>query len=367
MSDQSLVVDESEVQPAGGLVVDPSEVQQPAPAEAPPPQASAASRFWEGVKAGTSGENLLNTQVDPQHPWSTNPLLPGAGVYRDIKAGNYAGAAGRVAGPAAELLPMLLGQVGKGAVPRPAPAWQTNPTPATEIPIQGSTPEEIQANLQRIASRPKPTAPAPRPAPAWQTNPAPATEIPIQGSTPEEIQANLQRMAGRPKPSGAPAPRPAPAWKTNPTPATEIPIQGSTPEEIQANLQRMATRPKPPQPTQTATPTPEPQPVPVGKFTKPQPNPPYTGPRVPQNMDLVDSTNITKMGYHPDSRTMFVEYRNGKVYEYRGVPQEIFEQAKGSESVGSYVAQNVKGRYETNYRGSVLSPGSKARQALLRK
>lgn len=94
--------------------------------------------------------------------------------------------------------------------------------------------------------------------------------------------------------------------------------------------------------------------VPVGKFTKERPNPPYTGPRVPDKMDLVDSTNVTKMGYHPDSKTMMVEYRNGRVYEYRGVPKEIYSQAKDAESVGSYISRQVKGRYETNYRGSVL-------------
>ena len=59
-----------------------------------------------------------------------------------------------------------------------------------------------------------------------------------------------------------------------------------------------------------------------------------------------------------------VEYRNGKVYEYRGVPSEIFNQAKNAESVGSYISQNVKGRYETNFRGNTLTAGSKAKQAL---
>lgn len=94
--------------------------------------------------------------------------------------------------------------------------------------------------------------------------------------------------------------------------------------------------------------------VKVGTFTKDRPNPPYTGARVPENMELVDSTNITKVGYHADSKTMMVEYRNGRVYEYRGVPQEVFQNAKDSESVGSYISRNVKGRYETNYRGSTL-------------
>lgn len=104
---------------------------QPQPPQTTPPQGqtrpplkNAMQRFWEGAKAGTGGENALNTPVDPQRPISTNPMIPGAGVYRDIKGGNYAGALGRVAGPAAELLPLLgMREPAEGALGRvPTPA-----------------------------------------------------------------------------------------------------------------------------------------------------------------------------------------------------------------------------------------------------
>ena len=72
-------------------------------------------------------------------------------------------------------------------------------------------------------------------------------------------------------------------------------------------------------------------------------------------MEMVDSTNVYKLGYHADSNTMWAEYRNGKVYSYKGVPEKIFQQAKESESVGSYISRNIKGRYDTEYRGNVLS------------
>lgn len=73
------------------------------------PEEGAGTRFWEGVKAGSGGENALNAKVDPAHPISTNPMIPGAGVYRDIKSGNYAGAAGRILGPGAILATALAG------------------------------------------------------------------------------------------------------------------------------------------------------------------------------------------------------------------------------------------------------------------
>lgn len=96
--------------------------------------------------------------------------------------------------------------------------------------------------------------------------------------------------------------------------------------------------------------------IPVGKFTKEVPNPdPYKFKGAPDSMNLVQSTNVGKVGYEPDSRTMTVEYRNGMVYSYHGVPQEIYNSAKDSESIGSYISRNVKGRYETVRRGSVLT------------
>lgn len=93
--------------------------------------------------------------------------------------------------------------------------------------------------------------------------------------------------------------------------------------------------------------------IPVGKLPKPTADP-YSGPRIPEKMELVDSTTVSKVGYHPDSQTMTIEYRSGGVYSYSGVPKEIYQQAKDAPSIGSFVARNIKGRYGTNFRGSVL-------------
>lgn len=106
----------------------------------------------------------------------------------------------------------------------------------------------------------------------------------------------------------------------------------------------------------------------VGKTPKAgqRPDGPYSGPRTPV-MESANSGHLQKIGYHADSQTAVIEYPNGKVYEYRGVPQEVFDNMKNAESQGSFAAQNLKGRYETNYRGAVkpLTAGAKAKQALL--
>jgi len=101
-------------------------------------------------------------------------------------------------------------------------------------------------------------------------------------------------------------------------------------------------------------------PTPVGKVPNagPRPNGPYSGPNVP-SMEPAQSGNIAKYGYVPETRTMVTEFKNGKVYEHTGVPKEIYDNFRNAESLGSYHAQNIRGRYTTNYRGSVSPTTSK--------
>lgn len=105
------------------------------------------------------------------------------------------------------------------------------------------------------------------------------------------------------------------------------------------------------------------QSIPVGKLPLPKGDP-YAGSRTPE-MIPAQSTNIAKHGYDPASKTMVMEFKNGKVFEYRGVPQQIFEKYQASESQGSFFANNIKGRYQTNLRGTVKpTAGTKVKEAL---
>ncbi len=80
---------------------------------------------------------------------------------------------------------------------------------------------------------------------------------------------------------------------------------------------------------------------------------PYAGPRTPAVMEPVASGQIAKIGYHPESQTAVIQFSNGKVYQYSGVPPEMYDNLKNAESVGSFFAQNIKGRYSTAFRGTI--------------
>lgn len=63
------------------------------------------------------------------------------------------------------------------------------------------------------------------------------------------------------------------------------------------------------------------------------------------NMEHVESSNIETIGYDEDSSTLQVEFKNGGMYQYFDVPENIFEGLRDADSVGGYLASVIKGTY----------------------
>lgn len=62
-------------------------------------------------------------------------------------------------------------------------------------------------------------------------------------------------------------------------------------------------------------------------------------------MISVDSSNISAVGYDDESSTLQVEFNNGMSYQYFDVPEILFEELVNADSVGGYLAENIKGSY----------------------
>ncbi|KFB87970.1 hypothetical protein CR62_07390 [Serratia grimesii] len=60
----------------------------------------------------------------------------------------------------------------------------------------------------------------------------------------------------------------------------------------------------------------------------------------------VDSTNIESAGYDSNSSVLEVEFKNGSLYQYIGVPEYVFQELISAGSVGVYFNQNIKNNYE---------------------
>lgn len=89
---------------------------------------------------------------------------------------------------------------------------------------------------------------------------------------------------------------------------------------------------------------------------------PTTAPAVPAfaapMIKVPFSTNIESYGYHPESMTLRIAYLGGTAYEYFGVPPEVASALATSRSKGSYIHQNIKGKYKSSQVGGAPKPAA---------
>ena len=60
----------------------------------------------------------------------------------------------------------------------------------------------------------------------------------------------------------------------------------------------------------------------------------------------VKSSGVRSIGYDAASRALEVEFARGRVYRYRDVPPEVFDELERAESKGIYVNLVIKPTYE---------------------
>ncbi|MFI6282006.1 KTSC domain-containing protein [Streptomyces sp. NPDC050988] len=56
----------------------------------------------------------------------------------------------------------------------------------------------------------------------------------------------------------------------------------------------------------------------------------------------VASTNLASVGYESNSGTLEVQFRNGSIYQYAGVPEAVFSGLMNAASKGAYLDVFVK-------------------------
>jgi len=62
-------------------------------------------------------------------------------------------------------------------------------------------------------------------------------------------------------------------------------------------------------------------------------------------MNTIESSNIAAVGYDVETETLQVEFNNGSLYQYFNVPEHIYQGLFSADSVGTFLAQNIKGSY----------------------
>lgn len=54
------------------------------------------------------------------------------------------------------------------------------------------------------------------------------------------------------------------------------------------------------------------------------------------NMIPVSSSNLASVGYDENSRTLYVSFRNGRLYKYSGVSLQVYNGLMAASSKGQY-------------------------------
>lgn len=76
---------------------------------------------------------------------------------------------------------------------------------------------------------------------------------------------------------------------------------------------------------------------------------PHHGSTHPQvKMVPVKSTNISDIGYHPESHTLWVNFTNGTRYIYNGVTPKTHADFMASQSKGKFFHSQIRGKYQHN-------------------
>lgn len=64
------------------------------------------------------------------------------------------------------------------------------------------------------------------------------------------------------------------------------------------------------------------------------------------NIIFENSSNIAEVNYDDFMKTLSISFKNGKVYDFVGVEQELFEEFKLASSAGKFFHNKIKGKYD---------------------
>lgn len=60
----------------------------------------------------------------------------------------------------------------------------------------------------------------------------------------------------------------------------------------------------------------------------------------------VDSSAIEAVGYDPTTRRLCIRFKEGRTYDFCGVPAQVYKALRAAASKGTYYAEHIRGRYD---------------------
>lgn len=68
-----------------------------------------------------------------------------------------------------------------------------------------------------------------------------------------------------------------------------------------------------------------------------------------------ESSHVRRVSYHPTTNTLQIQFANGTMYNYHNVPQNIYEDAIRSPSIGKFISAHIKMYYQYEKTTTVIS------------
>jgi len=63
-------------------------------------------------------------------------------------------------------------------------------------------------------------------------------------------------------------------------------------------------------------------------------------------LETVESDVIHAVGYDAQVQVLEIIFNSGQIYQYRNVPQAVYEQLMAAESKGNYFQNNIRDEFE---------------------
>ena len=65
-----------------------------------------------------------------------------------------------------------------------------------------------------------------------------------------------------------------------------------------------------------------------------------------------NSSSVSLIDYHPDTKVLIVTFKNGGIYEYSDVPQDVIDKFLVCESAGRFLQTHIKNKFTAIRRDS---------------
>ncbi len=63
-------------------------------------------------------------------------------------------------------------------------------------------------------------------------------------------------------------------------------------------------------------------------------------------LETVESDVIHAAGYDPSIQLLEIIFNDGRIYQYRGVPREVYDGLMKADSKGRYFQENIRGEFQ---------------------